>query len=68
MNKWILKNFHKDRSSLYWWKDEEESLKIVRLCPEESNQCTNKKEFIQAERTEKDRRRPKITENIYDSK
>ena len=51
----------KDWGDPCWWKDEGESLEMVRSCLEESNYCTNEKEWVvQVEGIKKGRGRPRI--------
>ena len=51
----------KDWGDPCWWKDEGESLEMDRSCLEESNYCTNEKEWVvQVEGIKKGRGRPRI--------
>ena len=73
MLRWISKNKQKDkiqnenfllkdRSDPNWWKDEREMLEMVWSCLEESDYCTNEKEWVNSSgRNKKSRGRPKIT-------
>ena len=59
----------KDWGDPCWWKDEGESLEMDRSCLEESNYCTNEKEWVvQVEGIKKGKRKTKNNINSSSKK